>query len=457
MGAVERKLAEFIATFPSERIPPEMMHIGKRLLLNEFGVALYAAKDPAIRILLDVFAAEGGNQLATIVGIGTRTNLRNAALANGFLGHFEDYDDTHLATVIHAGSPIYPAALAVAEHIGASGLELLTAMVLGIEVACRIGNLIVPNFREGASFWHITNTCGVFGAAAAAARLLHLTPEQIEHALGVAGTQSAGLREVFGSMSKPFHAGKAAENGLMAAMLAKRGFTSISADSKGILEGPRGFAAVMAKGYDVSSVVQGLGEKWELPGIAIKPHACGQATHSLLDSVASLRAMPGVTPDNVESIHGKVERMAPAIELRRHPQVGLEGKFSYHHAMACVLVDGHAFPQQFIDAKVNDPLIKALRDRINVTVDASLPRFGASASVTLKDGKTYSVTTNHSVGSPENPLTDERLEAKFKAVAGEALPQQTVDLLIERVWAIERLESMASLMKLLSIPQAVTA
>jgi 2-methylcitrate dehydratase PrpD len=434
-----------------------MMHIGKRLLLNEFGVALYAAKDPAIRILLDVFAAEGGNQLATVVGLGTRTNLRNAALANGFLGHFEDYDDTHLKTVIHAGSPIYPAALAVAEHIGASGRELLTAMVLGIEVACRIGNLIVPNFREGASFWHITNTCGTFGAAAAAARLLKLTPDQIEHAFGVAGTQSSGLREVFGSMSKPFHAGKAAENGLMAAMLAKRGFTSISADSKGILEGPRGFAAVMAKGYDVNSVVEGLGETWELPFIAIKPHACGQATHSLLDSVAALRTRPGVTPDSVESIHGKVERMAPAIELRRHPQIGLEGKFSYHHAMACVLVDGHAFPQQFIDAKVNDPLIKSLRDKINVTVDSSLPRFGASASITLRDGRTYSVTTNHSVGSPENPLTDERLEAKFKAVAGEALPRQTVDLLIERVWGVERLESMASLMKLLSIPQAVTA
>ena len=450
MGTTEQTLAEFIATFPPDRIPPEIMHIGKRLLLNEVGVALYASNDPAIGILMDLFAYEGCNALATVIGLGTRTSPRQAALANGFLGHFEDYDDTHLDTVIHTASPIYPAALASAEAVDAGGDKLLAAGVLGIEVACRLGRLIVPNFRQAAGFWHITNTCGVFGAAAASSRLLGLTPQQIEHALGIAGTQAMGLREVFGSMTKPFHAGKAAENGLLAAQLAQRGFTSISAESKGILEGARGFAAVMAEGYDLATLTRGLGEAWELPEIAIKAHACGQANQPLLGSMAQLRTKPGVTPDNIESIHGTVQRMAPGLATRRHPQKGLEGKFSYHHAMACVLVDGHAYPRQFTDAKVNDPLIISLRDRITVTEDPSLRRRAAAVSVTLKDGTTHSVTTEFALGTPGNPMSDAQLEDKFRALAGEILPQENVDLLAERLWSIESVRSMGELTTLLS-------
>ncbi len=457
MGTTERKLAEFIAEFPADRIPPEIMHIGKRLLLNDLGVALYASGDPAIGILMDLFAQEGGNQLATVIGLGTRTSLRQAALANGFLGHFEDYDDTHLDTVIHTASPIYPAALASAEAVDAGGDKLLAAGVLGIEVACRLGRLIVPNFREVAGYWHITNTCGVFGAVAAASRLLGLTPDQIEHALGVAGTQAMGLREVFGSMTKPFHAGKAAENGLLAAQLAQRGFTSISAESKGILEGARGFAAVMAEGYDLATLTRGLGETWELPEIAIKAHACGQASQSLLGSVTELRTKPGVTPDNIESIHGTVQRMAPGLATRRHPEKGLEGKFSYHHAMACVLVDGHAYPKQFTDAKVNDPLIIGLRDRITVTSDPSLRKRAAAVTMTLKDGTTHSAATEFALGTPGNPMSDAQLEEKFRALAGEVLAEDNVDQLVERLWSIESLGSISELMTLLSAPQAGAA
>lgn len=450
MGKTEQALAEFIAEFPADRIPPEIMHIGKRLLLNDLGVALYASKDPAIGILMDLFAYEGCNELATVIGLGIRTSPRQAALANGFLGHFEDYDDTHLDTVIHTASPIFPAALASAEAMDAGGDELLAAGVLGIEVACRLGLLIVPNFREVAGFWHITNTCGVFGAAAASSRLLGLTPTQIEHALGIAGTQAMGLREVFGSMTKPFHAGKAAENGLLAAQLAQRGFTSISAESKGILEGARGFPAVMAQGYDLADLTRGLGETWQLPDIAIKFHACGQANQPLLGSMLELRTRPGVTPDNVEHIDATVGHLAPGLATRRHPKKGLEGKFSYQHGMACVLVDGHAYPKQFTDAKVNDPLIIGLRDRIDVREDLSLPRRAAAVTVTLKDGTTHSVTTEHALGTPGNPLSDGQLEDKFRALAGEVLPREKVDLLVELLWSMEKLGSMDGLTTLLS-------
>jgi 2-methylcitrate dehydratase PrpD len=457
MGQTEQTLAAFIADFPADRIPADVMHIGKRLWINELAVALFASQDPAIDILLDLFASEGGAQKATVVGKGVRTNLRNAALANGFLGHFEDYDDTHLDTVIHTASPIYPAALAIAEDIGASGRDMLTAGVIGIEVACRLGRLIVPKFRDSAPFWHITNTCGVFGAAAAAARLLHLTPRQIEHVLGLAGTQAMGFREVFGSMTKPFHAGKAAENGVMSALLAHRGFTSISAESPGILSGSRGFVAAMAKDYDLAILTNRLGEHWELPDIAIKPHACGQANHAMLDAVAALRQKPGVSPDTVESIHGRVHRMAPAIANRRHPVKGLEGKFSYHHTMACMLMDGHAFPSQFTDAKVNNPQIKALRDRITVSDDPAVVRRAGAVTMKLKDGTTYSMDVQHSVGSPKNPLSDEKLEEKFRALATPVLPANKVDGLVKHLWALDRLGSARELAPLLSASEHVAA
>ncbi len=450
MGTTEKTLSEFIVAFPADSIPPEIKHIGKRLLLNDIAVGLYASKDPAIGILMDLFAEEGGKPMATVMGLGTRVTARQAALANGFLGHFEDYDDTHLDTVIHTASPIYPAALAAAEVTGASGRDLLAAGVLGIEVACRLGRLIVPHFREVAGYWHITNTCGVFGAAAAAARLLGLTPPQIEHALGIAGTQAMGLREVFGSMTKPFHAGKAAENGLTAALLAGRGFTSLSAESKGILEGNRGFAAVMASGYDIATVTRGLGESWELPEIAIKYHACGQANQPLLGSMMELRTKPGVTPEAVAHIDARVGHMAPGLATRRHPKKGLEGKFSYQHGLACVLVDGHAFPSQFTDEKVNDPQIIALRDIIDVSEDLSLPRRAAALTMTLKDGTTHSVTTEHALGTPGNPLSDEQLGEKFRVLAGEALPEAKAAQLGERLWALEGVKSMEELTGCLS-------
>ena len=450
MGTTEKTLSDFISGFPAENVPPDILHIGKRLLLNDIAVGLYAAKDPAIRILMDLFAEEGGNPAATVIGLGPRVTARQAALANGFLGHFEDYDDTHLDTVIHTASPIYPAAMAAAEVTGASGRDLLVAGVLGIEVACRLGRLIVPHFREAMGYFHITNTCGVFGAAAAASRLLGLAPDRIEHALALAGTQAMGLREVFGSMAKPFHAGKAAENGLTAAMLMSRGFTALSAESKGILEGNRGFAAVMASGYDIATVTTGLGETWELPEIAIKYHACGQANQPLLGCMMELRTKPGVTRDAVAHVDARVGHMAPGLATRRHPKKGLEGKFSYQHGMACVLVDGHAFPSQFTDDKVNDPAIIALRDIMDVSEDLALPRRAAALTMTLKDGTSHSVTTEHALGTPGNPLSDAQLEEKFRILAAEVLPPVKVDDLAERLWALESVDDMEALTALLS-------
>jgi 2-methylcitrate dehydratase PrpD len=212
----------------------------------------------------------------------------------------------------------------------------------------------------------------------------------------------------------------------------------------------------MSKGYDIETLTQGLGEAWELPEIAIKAHACGQANQPLLGAVAELRTKPGVAPDTIEIINCAVQHMAPGLATRRHPKKGLEGKFSYQHGMACVLVDGHAYPQQFTDAKVNDPLIVSLRDRINVTEDPSLRKRSAAVTVTLKDGTKHSTTTEFALGTPGNPMSDAQVEDKFRALAGDVLGQEKVDLLAERLWSIDSVGSMGELTPLLSAsPQGV--
>ena len=299
MSATE-DIARFIIETSPEQIPDAILHEGKRCFINYLAVSLYASKDPSLNILLDVFREEGGKRHASVVGAGVRTSLQNAALANGYLGHLDDYDDTHFPTIIHPSSPTLPAALAVAERGGSSGRDVLVASILGMEICCRIGMAIHPAHYDAG--WHITGTCGVFGAVAPAGRLMGIDISQMVYALGIAGTQASGVREVFGSMTKPFHPGRAAQSGVLAALLAQRGFTSTTA----ILEGRRGFAAVLSSSHDLSKATDDLGEQWELHNNGLKPYACGVVNHPLIDAMVSMRDKDGVTPEAVESVSAQV-------------------------------------------------------------------------------------------------------------------------------------------------------
>lgn len=433
MGATE-KLARFIVECPAGEIPDPIYHLGKRCFINFLGVALNASQDSSLDILLGLFREEGGATRASIIGRNFRTNLQNAALANGYLGHFLDYDDTHYLNMIHVSSPIFPACLAVGEACDASGREFLAAYVLGVETACRIGSVIAPNYRETASFWHITSICGVFGAAAAAGRLLGLGPDSMAQAFGIAGTQASGLRQVFGSMCKPFHTGHAAQSGVLAALLAKGGFTS----SKDILEGKRGFVTTLAKNFDLDRATWDLGRSWELPMIGIKPYPCGVGKHGLIDAMLSLRSKEGVTPDNIESITGSV-RALKSQETLRHPATGVQASFSYHHSMAAALLDGQAFPAQYTDEKATDPLIASIRDKISVVTDPALGRGVVSATVALKDGRIYKEAIEHPTGSPERPMTDTQVEAKFRALSAVAISDDCGHRLLNVLWRLEEI------------------
>ncbi|MBM2804139.1 MAG: MmgE/PrpD family protein [Deltaproteobacteria bacterium] len=445
MGKTETTLAQFTLNFPTQDIPADVMHLAKRCVMNSCGVALFATLDPAIDILLDFLRAEGCASQATVIGKGLRTSPQNAALANGFLGHFEDYDDTH-TTVIHPTAPIMPAALAVSEPRVVNGKEFLAAFAVGVEVACRIGLVIYKHFREGAAHWHITNTCGVLGAAAAAGRLLKLSEQQMVYAFAIAGTQASGVREVFGSMCKPFHAGKAAQNGLVAALLAQRGFTG----TDGIFEGERGLVAIMAKGHDINEATADLGTRWELRQNGLKPYACGQANHGLLDAVLALRKKKGVSLETIKHMQGSVQQFAPALVRRRHPRSGLESKFCYYHSMAAAMIDGQALPAQFTDARAADPTVAALRDRINFSEDPSLSRRAAAVTLELNDGTTYTEKIEHPTGTPGNPMSDAMVQEKFSGLARAVMGAEKAAKAQRALWDIDKLSDVRELMPVLT-------
>ena len=445
MGKTESTLAQFALDFSTNDIPTDVIHLAKRCVMNSCGVALLATLDPAIEILLDFLRAEGCAPQATVIGKGLRTSPSNAALANGFLGHFEDYDDTH-TTVIHPTAPIMPAALALSEQRAVNGKDFLAAFAVGVEVACRIGLVIYAHFRDGAAHWHITNTCGVLGAAAAAGRLLKLTQQQMVYAFAIAGTQACGVREVFGSMCKPFHAAKAAQNGMVAALLAQRGFTG----TDGIFEGARGLVGVMAKGHDINEAAKDLGTRWELPQNGLKPYACGQANHGFLDAVLALRKKNGVSPASIKHMQGSVQEIAPALVRRRHPRSGLESKFCYYHSMAVAMIDGQALPAQFTDERAVDPAVETLRNQIEISEDPSLPRRAAVVTLELTDGTTYTEKIAHPTGTPGNPMSDAMVQEKFSGLAATALGAEKAEKARRALWDIDKLADMRELMPLLT-------
>ena len=444
MGQTETALAKFVLDFPTQDVPADVMHLAKRCLMNYSGVALLANLDPAIDILLDVLRAEGCAPAATVIGKGFKTSALNAALANGFLGHFEDYDDTH-TTVIHPSAPILPGALALSEQRTVSGKDFLAAFAVGVEVACRIGLVLVQHFREGAAHWHITNTCGVLGAASTVGRLLKLNQGQMVYAFAIAGTQASGLREVFGSMCKPFHAGKAAQNGTLAALLAQRGFTG----TDGIFEGARGLVGVMASGHDISEATKDLGKCWELPQNGLKPFACGQANHGFIDAALALRKQPGVRPETIKHIQGSVEQFAPALVRRRHPRSGLESKFCYYHSVAAALIDGQALPAQFTDERAADPAIESLRNRIDFNEDPSLPRRAVRVTLELTDGRSYTERVDHPTGTPGNPMSDTMVQEKFHGLASAVLGVEKADKAQSALWSVDTMSDVSQLIPLL--------
>ena len=441
------RLAQFAADTPAAQIPDAVLHQGKRCVINMLAVALHATQDPALQMVLKVFRAEGAAKRASVIGDGLRTNLQNAAFANGLLAHLDDYDDTFFPTVLHPSAPTIPVALALAEHGQRSGRDFLVASLLGLEATCRVA-LAIQNMRHGA-VWHMTGTAGVFGGAAAAGRLLGMNAGQMAVTLGLAGTQASGLRETFGTMTKAFHPARAAQSGLLAALLVQQGFTSAGT----ILEGRHGFTAAFAPNdTDFNAITDGLGEQWQVMNNAPKPYASAILSHPLVDAMLALRRRPGVRPECIKRIHARVNPLAIKLESRPEPATGLEGRLSFQHAMTVALVDGVCLPAQFTDERVHDPVVAGLRHRIGVEGDPAIAQDQCEVTLTLADGSVQVERVAHATGSPDNPVTDAQLDTKFLGLAGSVLPKARAKRLLDILWALDRVEDMATVVALCRLP-----
>ncbi len=446
-AAATAALAHFAAETPAARIPGDVLHQGKRCIINAIAVALHATHDPALQMLLNVLMVEGGAKHASVLGGTFKTSLQNAALANGLLIHLDDFDDTFFPTVLHPSAPTIPAALALAEQGQRSGQDFLVASILGLEAACRAA-LAIQGVRHGA-VWHMTGTAGVFGSAVAAGRLLALDTDTMARALSLAGTQASGLRETFGTMTKAFHPARAAQSGVLAALLAQQGFTSAST----IIEGRHGFIAAFAPNDgDAACITDGLLERWEVMNNAPKPYASAILSHPLIDVMLALRRKPGVSPDQVAGIRGRVNPLTIKLESRPDPKTGLEGRLSFQHAMTVALVDGACFPAQFTDERVRDPLVVEVRSKIAVEADASIAQDQCELTLTLNDGRTYTERVAHATGSPDNPVSDARLDRKFRELAGSVLPKARVKRLLATLWQLEQVADVGEIIRLCRIP-----
>ena len=404
--AATRVLAGYAAGSRFEQLPAAVVHEATRALVNWAGCAIGASTQPTVESAWNALRPFAGAAQATLLGRRERTDILHAALVNGIASHVLDFDDTHPDTLVHPSGPVASAVLALGELRGASGRELVNAFVAGVEVECRVARAVLPAHYEVG--WHITATAGIFGAAAASARLLGLDQERTVWALGLAATQASGLREMFGSMAKSLHPGRAAQNGLASALFAQAGLTS----SPTAIEGKRGFAHVLSTTVDIAQCVDGLGERYELLGNTYKPYACGLVIHPAIDGCIRLRES-GVRAADVARIDLKVHPLVLELTGKPAPRSGLEGKFSVFHSAAVALIDGAGGQAQFADARVNDPQVIALRDRVHARIDAGMALHAAEVLVTLVDGSRAAMQVDHCLGSGQRPMSDGQLDDKF--------------------------------------------
>jgi 2-methylcitrate dehydratase PrpD len=430
---VTRTLARYIVSAKPGDLPAPVRKEAARTLLNWVGCALGGSRQETVGIAIAAMAPFSGPAQASILGRKERLDILNTALINGISSHVLDYDDTHSRNIVHPAGPVISAILALSEHRPVSGPDFVNAIALGVDVECRIGNSVYPKHYDAG--WHITGTAGVFGAAAASGKLLGLSEQQMLWALGLAATQPVGLQEMFGSMTKSFHPGRAAQNGLTAALLASKNFTS----SEQSLEAKYGWVNVVSTAHNYDDITQRLGKSFEISKNTYKPFACGVVMHATIDGCIQLRNENKLTADEIDRVELKVHPLVMQLTSKKSPQTGLEGKFSIYHAASVALVEGAGGIDQFSDRAVQDRTIASLRDRVATVVDSSLHEDQVRVTLTTKNGRRLEKFVEHAVGSLDHPMSDKDLEAKFAGLATGVLPPDRQRKLMDLCWAVDGL------------------
>jgi 2-methylcitrate dehydratase PrpD len=443
MQAVSRPLVDFLLSSRWEEVPNDVRHAAKRSILNFFGSALGGSHDSAVMGVLPVLDRFSGPRDAAVIGHATKLDMLGAAFVNAASGNVFDFDDTHHPTIIHPTAPVAPVLFALAESRTITGKDLLHAFVLGVEVECRLGNAVTPwHYKRG---WHITSTCGVFGAAAAAAKVLGLDAQRTLWTLGNASAQSSGLVETLGTMAKTIGVGASARGGLLAAFFAEAGITGPAEP----ISGPRGFTSVMGNEANLAAISKGLGETWELRANTHKPYPCGVVLFPVIDACLELRAQnPGLNLDAITGI--KVEGHSLLGERADRPAVttGREAQVSAQHSVAVALIEGRAGVTQFEDAAVNSPDVLALRSKVHVRERPDTPVEAAHVTIALADGRTLHAFVKQGRGTPKRPMLDADIEAKVRELARYGCPKLDPAPLIDAIWSLDASPDAGSIMRL---------
>jgi 2-methylcitrate dehydratase PrpD len=413
-------LVDFVLDLEPAGLPPAVTEAAGRCLTDWLGTAIRGAREPLADALAAVIAVSGGEAQATAVGRGGRTSALHACLANGAQAHALDFDDTHLPSIVHGSAPVAPVVLALGEWRRLGGAAALGAFVAGFEVETRIGRVLGRALADRG--WHVTGILGHFGAAAAAGKLLGLSREQFRCALGIAGTQAAGLELSFGTMSKPLHPGKAAMNGLLAALLAREGFTG----PVGVLDAPGGLAGTFLGAVPSVRAVEDLGKRFEILDNSTKPYAACHLTHATIDAARRIRDRWGPAADAIAGVECWMHPLALKVAAQPAPRTGLEAKFSSAFCAAVGLLRGDAGEAEFADAAVGDPVVSGVAARVQLHADPALPIWAARMRVRLGDGRALEEEVQAARGTPGNPLSLAEVEAKFHRLAGVVLPADRV-------------------------------
>lgn len=456
---ITAEIASFVTRTRYADVPAEVIDLARGYVLDGLGVILAGSTTPGSRIIQEHVRDLQAKPEATVLGPGFKAPVRLAAFANGAAGHAMDYDDTQLSTskeavyglLTHPTVPVLAALFPVAEVQRTSGRDFLAAYVLGVEVECRIADAIAPRHYQAG--FHSTATMGGFGAVAGAAKLLRLSEDPLLRALGLVASMAAGLRENFGTMTKPFHAGRAAESGIVAVSLARRNFTA----AKNILEAPRGFYRAAAGTFDEAKIHGRLGNPYYFlsPGVSIKPYPSGSLSHPAQDLILELVTQHDLKPEQIESIEVGTNSNVPNALIHNEPTTELEGKFSIPFCMAIGVLERKAGIAQFTDKKVRDPKTVALMKRVRLYVDPEMEALGFDlvrtvVKVRLSDGRVLTGRADVARGTPPKLMRWDELAEKFRDCARLVLPRERVEQALKLVDDLPRLPQVAPLVQVVA-------
>lgn len=448
-GEITAELADFIERTRALEIPTSVIHKAKPLMADFLGVATAGAREEPAKIVQELIIEQGIEGEATIIGTPLRTGPIWSSLANGIAGHSLDYDDASQPMYGHPTVAVLPASLAVGELLDVDGLGLLESYIIGVEVAVKLSYGMNPaHYKMG---WHATCTLGSLGSAAAAAKILGLKGPQLRSALALAASQACGLQQNFGTMTKPFHAGRAAENGVMAALLAQKGWTG----DQNILEAPLGYFHVFCGpgNYEAEKCIDKLGRPFDIerPGVILKKYPSCAFSHPVIDAALTIAQDPQYDPSKVERAEGHIHELADQILIHRRPETGLEAKFSMEACLALALFDRDVSAKSFTDDKITSKGFKDMMARVERRItpsDRKSPNdFGpAGVKVFMKGGEVSEARIEKAKGNPENPMSPQEIREKYTDCCSEVLSERSIERSLSLLEDLEKLPSIGELM-----------